>query len=61
MMALQKLEDQASESAVRTSLGSELRKLYDPMVTSRLPEQMKDLVQRFSERLEQDRVKRKWW
>jgi hypothetical protein len=61
MVAIRKLEHQANESAIRKSVGSELRKLYDPIVTSRLPEQMKDLIQRFSDRLERDCVKRQWW
>jgi hypothetical protein len=28
---------------------------------SKLPEQMKDLIQRLCERLERDRAKKQWW
>jgi hypothetical protein len=54
-MTLQSQENDTIKSEVQKVLGSELRKSFDGVVTSRVPERMKDLLQRLDQ-LEQSRL-----
>ena len=62
MGSLQANEDKEHAAAVRKALGSTLRQSYDDFVTSKLPERMRDLLQRL-DHVEETRSlnSRKWW